>query len=83
MQINCITGVIVDNGGTYDQSMWLAGKLLQTCFCNYDLKQKNVFKNTNDCITFPVSNVNTKLCKTLYSQWCNCGMTYDLFVPLV
>ena len=44
MQFNCITGVIVDNGGTYDQSMWLAGKLLQTCFCNYDLKQKTCLK---------------------------------------
>jgi len=44
MQINCITGVIVDNGGTYDQSMWLAGKLLQTCFCNYDLMRIKYFK---------------------------------------
>jgi len=39
-----VLGVIVDNGGTYDQSMWLAGKLLQKVFCNYVTKRNKYLK---------------------------------------
>ena len=55
----------MDNGGTYDQSLWLAGKLLQTGFCNNVTKRNKYLKVLMTATYFIFETIY----KTLYCKW--------------